>query len=181
MRNGRAQKLPRIDLDLAIGVRASQQDPQNPNRPPSKNLWDEQSWMKGCGPGDREVKYEADTDKKNRPRGEVLADKALIYVVRSGRAALKVQTKLAVDGIWKGVNRTKNYFFFHVEPGEHYFCSRAENRSVVLATVEAGKTYYLGQYIYPGMWKARTELILLSEEEGLKEMQDVNLATWRVK
>ncbi|MBZ5684784.1 MAG: hypothetical protein LAP86_07095 [Acidobacteriia bacterium] len=49
-------------------------------------------------------------------------------------------TKLAVDGDWKGVNRGNNYFYFTLEPGEHYFCSAAENHSVLTLKVEAGKT-----------------------------------------
>lgn len=78
----------------------------------------------------------------------------------------KVQTKLGVDGKWVGVNRGNNYFFLTLEPGEHYFCSQAENKSVLALSVEAGKTYYLQQKVRFGWMKPRNKLVLLSEEEG---------------
>jgi len=137
--------------------------------------------MKACGPVDKEVKYVADTDKSQHPTGTVTPDGALIYVIRSTMFGNKVQTKLAVDGEWKGVNRGDNYFFFTVKPGEHYFCGRAENRAVLVLTVEAGKTYYLAQRIRMGVWKARTDLVAMNESDGQQELQKAHPSTWTVK
>ncbi len=137
--------------------------------------------LKACGAKDKEVKYVADTDKKTHPTGTPAADTALIYVIRSTMFGNKVQTKLAVDGEWKGVNRGNNYFFFTLKPGEHYFCSQAENRSVLVLTVEAGKTYYLAQTIHMGAWKARTDLVALGDDDGQKELAKAHPSTWEVK
>lgn len=134
---------------------------------------------KACGV--EEVKYKAGTDKKQHPVPEAPADKALIFVIRPTLWGNKIQTKLAVDGQWKGVNRGNNYFFFTLDPGEHYFCSDAENRSVLALNVEAGKTYYLQQKIRVGLWKARNKLVVLDEAEGKKGLAECHLSVFEVK
>lgn len=150
---------------------------QTDSQPPSgKDLE-----LKACGPESSEVKYVADTDKSQHPTGTPASDAALIYVIRSTMFGNKVQTKLAVDGEWKGVNRGNNYFFFSVKPGEHYFCGRAENRSVLVLTVEPGKTYYLAQTIHMGAWKARTDLVVEDAANGEKELAKAHPSTWTVK
>jgi hypothetical protein len=137
--------------------------------------------LRACGTKDKEVNYDAATDKAQHPTGTQATDAALVYVIRSTMYGNKVQTKLAVDGEWKGVNRGNNYFFFPLEPGEHYFCSKAENRSILVLTVEAGKTYYLGQRIYMGFMKARNDLLVLDEAKAQKELAKAHPSTWKVK
>jgi hypothetical protein len=135
--------------------------------------------LKACGP--REVKYSARTDKKQHPVPEAPPDKALIFVIRPTMWGNKIQTKLAVDGQWMGVNRGNNYFFFTLDPGEHYFCSDSENRSLLTLNVEAGKTYYLQQKIKMGMWKARNKLVVLDEAEGKKGLEECHLSLFEEK
>lgn len=137
--------------------------------------------LKACGPKEKEVKYVADTDKKSHPTSTPTADAALIYIIRSTIMGNKVQTKLAVDGEWKGVNRGHNYFFFTLQPGPHYFCSQAENRSLVVLTVEAGKTYYLEQRIHVGAMKARNDLVVMEDSEGQGKLAKMHPSTWTVK
>ncbi len=137
--------------------------------------------LKACGAGDNEVNYAAETDKKTHPLGVQTADKALIYVLRPTMMGNKIQTKLAVDGEWKGVNRGDNYFFFTLAPGKHYFCSRSENRSVVVLQVEAGKTYYLQQEIRIGVMKARNNLAVISEDKAKEKLAKLKPSTWEVK
>ncbi|MEO6590090.1 MAG: DUF2846 domain-containing protein [Pyrinomonadaceae bacterium] len=135
--------------------------------------------LKACGTKD--VNYKATTDKKQHPTPEAPEDKALIYVLRPTIIGYKINSKLAVDGEWKGVNRGKTYFFFTVESGEHYFCSESENQDYLKLEVEAGKTYYLQQKVEMGMWKARTNLVIMKEEEGRKKLEDVNLSVFEEK
>ena len=137
--------------------------------------------LKACGPKENEVDYSAATDKKQHPIPEQPSDKALIYVLRLSMIGMAIQSKLAVDGDWKGVNQGNNYFYFNLEPGEHYFCSEAENRSVLKVNVEAGKTYYLQQHISMGVAKARNKIELMTDEEGRKKAATANLSTWTVK
>jgi hypothetical protein len=135
--------------------------------------------VKACGT--QEVNFLVRTDKKQHPTPEPPADKALIYVIRPTLFGNKIQTKLAVDGQWMGANRGNNYFFFSVEPGEHHFCSRSENRSLLTLHVEAGKTYYLQQKIDLGFWKARNEVVLLNEEEGKEGLAKCHLSIFEEK
>ncbi len=137
--------------------------------------------LRACGPRDKEVNYAESTDKHQHPTPEQSADKALVYVMRPTMVGMAIQTKLAVDGDWKGVNRGDSYFFFMLEPGEHAFCSVAENHALLLAKVEAGKTYYLQQHIEMGVMKARNEISFMPEDEGAKKLKNLRLATWREK
>jgi len=137
--------------------------------------------LKACGTADKEVNYAADTDKKTHPLGVQDADKALIYVLRPTMMGNKIQTKLAVDAEWKGVNRGNNYFFFSLAPGQHYFCSQAENRSVLVLNVEAGKTYYIQQEIRMGVMKARNDLAVMEEDKAKEKLQKLHPSTWVVK
>lgn len=135
--------------------------------------------LKACGT--TKVKYSAKTDKKQHPVPEPSADKALVFVVRPTMWGNKIQTKLAVDGQWVGVNRGNNYFFLTLDPGEHHFCSDSENRSLLSLNLEAGKTYYLQQKIKMGLWKARNKLVQLDEKEGKKGLEDSHPSIFEVK
>jgi hypothetical protein len=134
---------------------------------------------KACGLN--EVKYTARTDKQQHPMPDPSPDKAMIYVIRPTMFGNKVQTKLAVNGEWKGANRGDNYFYFELDPGEYSFCSQAENRSLLTLNVEAGKTYYLQQKIQVGFMKARNKLVALDSEEGKKGLTKCHLSITEVK
>jgi len=127
------------------------------------------------------TKHNATTDKTQHPTPEAPADKALIYVVRPTGMGGKVQTKLAVNGRWVGINRGNNYFFFTLDPGEYALCSVAENKSVMSLKVEAGKTYYLQQKIAMGFMKARTKLVALDEAEGKKALAKTHPSSFTEK
>jgi len=137
--------------------------------------------LKACGPKDREAKYSADTDKTQHPTPDPPGDLALIYVLRPTMMGQRIQTALAVDGDWKGVNRGDTYFFFTLRPGDHHVCSKAENRSILAISVEAGKTYFLQQHIEMGFLKARTRVERMEEAEARAKLVDLHLATWQIK
>lgn len=152
-------------------------DEDEPKTPADKAAREELI-KKACGP---DVDHKTSTDKKQHPLSEAPPDKALIYVLRPTMMGNKVQTKLAVDGQWVGINRGNNYFFFTLAPGEHYFCSQAENKSVFAMTVEAGKTYYLQQKIRMGFMKASNRLELISKEEGEKGLAKSHPSSFTTK
>jgi hypothetical protein len=125
--------------------------------------------------------YDTKTDKTQHPTPQPATGKALVYVLRPTMLGNKIQTKLAVDGQWVGVNRGHNYFFLELDPGERYFCSKAENRSALVVQLEADKTYYLEQKIKMGIMKARNKLVLLGDQEGKKKLGECHLNTWQEK
>ena len=127
------------------------------------------------------MKFSAETDKTRHPTPEAPAGKALVYVIRPTMSGNKIQTKLAVDQRWVGVNRGHNYFFLELDPGEHYFCSKAENTSTLAVKVEAGKTYFVEQKIKTGFMKARNKLAVLSDAEGQKKLAKCHPSSWQEK
>ncbi len=146
---------------------------------PADKLKKEEIEKKAC-PG-VDLGFRAETDKKTHPTPEPPSDKALVYVVRPTMLGNKIQSKLAVDGQWVGVNRGHNYFFLTLDPGQHFFCSKAENRSVLAASLEAGKTYFLEQKIKMGFMKARNRLAILSDEEGKAKLAKCHPSVFEAK
>lgn len=132
-----------------------------------------------CGPSD--VHQSVRTEKEPQTLPQQPADKALIYVIRPTHLGALIQTKLAVDTEWVGINRADNYFYFTLEPGTHYFCSQAENHSLLSLVVEAGKTYYLQQKIRMGIMKAQNDLQILDAEEGKKGLAKCKLSVFEEK
>jgi hypothetical protein len=132
-----------------------------------------------CGPSD--VHQSVRTEKGPQTLPEQPADKALIYVIRPTHLGALIQTKLAVDKKWVGINRANNYFYFTLEPGTHYFCSQAENHALLSVVVEAGKTYYLQQKIRMGIMKAQNDMQLLDAEEGKKGLAKCKLSVFEEK
>ncbi len=163
-----------VCLSFTVNLRAGDKEKKS-------NEGDKALELKACGPADQELNYSADTDKKNHPTPAPAEGKAMVYVIRPTMMGNKVQTKLAVDGEWKGVNRGNNYFFFEVAPGEHNFCSRAENHVMLTLTLEPGKTYFLQQHIEMGLLKARTSMEVVPEDKGREKLAKLNLATWTEK
>ncbi|HMD37740.1 MAG TPA: DUF2846 domain-containing protein [Candidatus Acidoferrum sp.] len=117
-----------------------------------------------CGPDSE--KFKTSTDKNSHPEPQVVADKAVVVVVRPTMLGNKVQTKFAVDGKWVGVNRGDNYFIFAVAPGTRQLCSQAENDAKVILNAEAGKIYFVQQHVKMGILKAENALEILDEEKG---------------
>jgi len=128
-----------------------------------------------------DVKFDAKTDKTQHPVPTPSSGKAIVFVVRPTMMGNKIQSKLAVDGQWVGGNRGDNYFFVELTPGEHYFCSQAENRSVLAASVEADKTYYMQQKISMGFMKAHNTLVMLDEADGKKDLGKAHLSIFDPK
>lgn len=135
--------------------------------------------LKACG--ESEINFSAKTEKGKHPEAEPIAGQAIVYVLRPTMMGNKVQTKLAMDGTWLGANRGNNYFYFTAAPGEHFFCSRAENRSVLQLKLEPDKTYYLQQQIKMGFMKAANKLVLMTEEEGINKLKKCNLSVFEEK
>jgi hypothetical protein len=55
-----------------------------------------------------------------------------------------------------GETMGKSYFITDVPPGPHYVISSTENTGVAHFDFKPQKTYYLGQKVLMGVWRART-------------------------
>ena len=140
---------------------------------------DKESEAKACGTS--EVNFHHKSVSAPPPNLEAPPDKALIIVVRPAWVGTAVQTKLAADGNWIGANKGKSYFTFTLDPGDHYLCSKAENRSTLKLSVEAGKTYFVQQKVEMGMLKARNKIVQLDAAEGKKALEKCELSISEVK
>lgn len=107
-----------------------------------------------CGP---DVKHSVKTVKGKSPlEASPPADKALVYVLAPRNAGSISQTKVSADRVWIGVNQLDTYFVAALDPGTHDFCSKSgPNVAHVKLTLEAGKSYFLGQHVVIGWnsWK----------------------------
>jgi hypothetical protein len=132
--------------------------------PPSAGLAGAELEARACGPDD--IKFPTITDKTQHPTPAPPADKAILYVLRPSNAGSRIQTRFAVNGSWVGANYGTNYFFLALDPGEHFLCSQAEDRSALALTVQPGKAYYLQQTVTTGMMKSRSSLDIVSDQDG---------------
>ena len=86
-------------------------------------------------------------------------DKALVYFMRPSGMGFAIHFQIWENYELIGLSQAKSYFAFECEPGRRYFIGRAENKRVVEADLEAGKTYYILTQVKMGAWKARMEFI----------------------
>lgn len=106
------------------------------------------------------------------------AGKALVYVVRPGwffglvRFGVYVDDKHASAKV--GHNRTRQYIYFNLEPGEHTIFSKASNWSAISVTVAAGATIVIEQEQNA---MVRNFLLQLSEEAGKYRIKKARLGT----
>jgi hypothetical protein len=132
---------------------------------------------RACGPDG--IRLPTLTDKTQHPTPAPPAGKAIVYIVRPTNAGSRIQTRLAVNGSWVGANYGNNYFFLTLDPGEHFFCSQAEDRSVLALTVQPGKAYYLQQTVTTGMMKSRSSLDVVTDRDGQEALTNANLSVKR--
>jgi hypothetical protein len=124
--------------------------------------------QRGCGPPD--IKHGVRISAVGRVE-QAIPDKALVHVVRPESFGGAIQTKLAMDGKWMGVNLGGTYFTISLEPGAHLLCSEAGNRALMDITVEAGRTYYLEQRPVTNIvGKMKNSLRLLDDKKGLRAL-----------
>jgi len=105
---------------------------------------------------------------KDDARGELLPDKALVYVMRPASIGVLVKTWAFIDDEVLGANKASSYFFVHVDPGKRTFWSKMENVDAVGLELEPGKAYFLQQHLRMGWTKARTKIEVLDEGKGEK-------------
>ncbi len=75
----------------------------------------------------------------------------------------------------------RSYIYALVDPGEHVFWSKADNLSAIRMTVEAGKTYYLGQKPGLGVVRGRVKLTVLDESKAQSLLKKYKYMTFTHK
>ena len=94
---------------------------------------------------------------------------ALVYVVcpqPETTVPLEVYVNRYGTETFAGYNHGMQYLYFFVMPGRHIVYSKSERLLSLHLNVEAGKTYFVKQYLSPGLFLAQVRLELIDETEG---------------
>jgi hypothetical protein len=101
-------------------------------------------------------------------RFAVWPDKASIYVYRNQSFGFAFPMTLELAGHATARTVGQTYVVWEVEPGAYELTSYAEDTSTVRLNTEPGKAYYIWQEVKVGLWKARTALHQVDEDQGRK-------------
>ena len=97
--------------------------------------------------------------------------KGRIYVMRPTSFGGAVSMNITDGGNPIGSTGAGGYLCWEREPGDVIVSSSSENTSRVSLPVRAGSIHYVLQNIRMGIWIARTDLEVVDEERGKKELK----------
>ena len=99
--------------------------------------------------------------------------KAGLVVARTSSLGAAIEFDTFLDRKMIGVTKGRGYFVkTDVEPGMHYFISRAETHEAGKILFEPDTTYYIHQKPRLGWWRARITLVPVTPEFLVEEMGD---------
>lgn len=98
----------------------------------------------------------------------------VVFVRPSGYAGRNKSIILDQEGRFIGECWGQTYFAARITPGEHMFFAWSEGTPTLMATVEAGKIYYVEVAMTLGAWGSRARLFAIGPERSTW----VDLPTW---
>jgi hypothetical protein len=102
-------------------------------------------------------------------------DKARLVIIRETFFGGAIVFWNYLDGKLIGETQAKTYFVTPVTPGPHYVVIATENTCVAHFNFKPGKTYFLGQGVSMGIWRARTSgFYPMTQEDAEKAMKHCN-------
>lgn len=104
--------------------------------------------------------------------------KAGLYIYRAGALGGALKKDVWVDGKCIGETSPNIFFYEEVSGGEQHKISTESEFSPndLMVDTEAGKNYFIHQYIKIGMFVGGANLELVDEEEGKKAVSDLEMA-----
>jgi hypothetical protein len=96
---------------------------------------------------------------------------ANIYIYRIDSIGSAVAMPVLLDGVIVGKTAKKTFLVEQVHPGRHTIISRAEVDAKLDVSVVAGQNYFVWQEIELGALKAASELHLVDEATGKKDVK----------
>lgn len=105
------------------------------------------------------------------------SDKAGLYVYRNSYFGAALKKNIYVNEDYLGESASKVYFYKIIEPGLNKISTESEfsDNSIELQA-EGGNNYFVEQYIKMGVFVGGANLKIVSEEEGMKNVLECNLA-----
>jgi hypothetical protein len=104
------------------------------------------------------------------------AGKALVYVVRPTLLGKPFDGTITADGTYVGTTRGKVFVYALLLPGTYKFkVTGHDNSSEIKASLEAGKTYFIKEEVFPGLFRGFAKLALLDDKSGREALQECSL------
>jgi hypothetical protein len=98
-------------------------------------------------------------------------DQATLVIIRNTFFGGPIVFWHYLDGTFIGETQGRSYFITPVTPGPHYVAVASENNAVAHFDFKPGKTYYLGEGVTMGVWRARTSgFYPMTQEAALEAM-----------
>lgn len=105
------------------------------------------------------------------------ADKAGLYIFRDSFMGQGLKKTVAVDGATLGETANKVYFYKEITPGQHLLSTESEfSDNTLNLQADAGKNYYVAQFIKIGFFVGGADLKQVSETEGKQAVRQCSLA-----
>lgn len=116
---------------------------------------------------------------KAKEFGPPSASNAGVYIYRNSFAGKAIKKDIWVDGKCVGESAPDVFFYTEVKGGEkHKIDTESEfSPNTLELTTDAGKNYYVRQYIKMGVLVGGAGLEQVSEEQGKKDIAPLGLAT----
>lgn len=102
--------------------------------------------------------------------------KSLVYVVRPTWLGKPFGGYITANDEYIGTTQGTMYVYAVLTPGEYKFKVTGHDNDAELAVnLEADKTYYIYQSIYPAVWSGATSLELVDKEKGREALEKCKL------
>jgi uncharacterized protein YlaN (UPF0358 family) len=133
------------------------------------------SLLSGCATVPMEGKETADTAKTF---GQPSEGNAGLYIYRAGSFGGALKKDVWVDGECIGETAPNVFFYEEVAGGrEHKISTESEfSPNDLLLRTDAGKNYFIRQYIKFGVFVGGAGLELIDEEQGKEAVQELEMA-----
>ncbi|MFO7826432.1 MAG: hypothetical protein R6V72_21020 [Cyclobacterium sp.] len=92
--------------------------------------------------------------------------KSLVYFVRSSGTGALINFKYFDGENYLGKFKSRNYFIYECDPGEHVFWVTSENRDFIEANILPGKVYIIEVRPTPGALKAAVRLFPIAGDDA---------------
>jgi hypothetical protein len=118
-----------------------------------------------------------ESDAKAKTFSEPSSGTAGLYIYRNSVVGQALTKSISIDGKSIGKSANKVYFYKEVLPGNHTIATESEfSDNTLEIVVDAGKLYFIRQYIKLGVFVGGANLEVVSEEVGRKDVLECSIA-----
>lgn len=104
------------------------------------------------------------------------ADKAALYVFRSGFVGHTMKKKVYVDGVLLGEMANETYCYRELAPGPHELATESEfGRNKITFQAAGGTSHFAEQYMKVGVFETGANVRMVSAEDGMKGVRGCQL------